>query len=218
MGSTASLREHLVDELNDLLNAEEQLVDALPNMANKATDKQLKAAFQSHLKQTRKHAQRVSAALKALGEKASGKTCQAMKGLLEEGEELMSGNDPGALLDAMMITAAQKVEHYEIATYGTVCRYADVLGERKVSRPLMQNLKEENAADMKLTTIAERSVNRRASKEYHERAAESVEADESVIEKGARWMGMTAGRVASRVLPRAFASEGRPSRTRTRRR
>ena len=208
MGSTATLRDHLVDELNDLHNAEEQLIEALPKMAKKASDRRLKTAFQNHLAQTRNHAQRVSVALQALGEKPAGKTCAAMKGLLEEGEELMSGNDPGALLDAMMITAAQKVEHYEIATYGTVCTYANVLGERKVSAALMPTLREEKAADKKLTSIAEGSVNRRASKEWHERA------NDSLIEKGARWVGLTAGRVASRVLPRSAASEQRVSRTR----
>jgi ferritin-like metal-binding protein YciE len=208
MGSTATLRDHLVDELNDLHSAEEQLIEALPKMAKKASDRRLKTAFQNHLAQTRNHAQRVSLALKALGEKPAGKTCEAMKGLLEEGEELISGNDPGALLDAMMITAAQKVEHYEIATYGTVCTYANVLGERKVSAALMPTLREEKAADKKLTSIAEGSVNRRASKEWHERA------NDSVIEKGARWVGLTAGRLASRVLPRSAASEQRVSRTR----
>jgi ferritin-like metal-binding protein YciE len=208
MGSTATLRDHLVDELNDLQSAEEQLIEALPKMAKKASDKRLKAAFQNHLAQTRNHAQRVSLALKALGEKPAGTTCEAMKGLLEEGEELMSGNDPGALLDAMMITAAQKVEHYEIATYGTVCTYANVLGERKVSAALMPTLREEKATDKKLTSIAEGSVNRRASKEWHERA------NDTVIEKSARWVGLTAGRLASRVLPRSAASEQRVSRTR----
>jgi ferritin-like metal-binding protein YciE len=186
-----------------LHSAEEQLIEALPGMAKKASDKQLKTAFQNHLAQTRTHAQRVSTALKALGEKPDGKTCEAMKGLLEEGEDLMSGNDPGALLDAMMITAAQKVEHYEIATYGTVCTYANVLGERKVSDLLTLTLKEEKAADAKLTSIAEGSVNRRAAKEWHERA------NDSMIEKGAHWVGLTAGRVASKMLPSALASDKR---------
>jgi ferritin-like metal-binding protein YciE len=208
MGSTATLREHLVDELNDLYSAEEQLIEALPKMAKKASDKQLKTAFQNHLAQTRAHVQRVSTALKALGEKPDGKTCEAMKGLLEEGEDLMSGNEPGALLDAMMITAAQKVEHYEIATYGTVCTYANVLGERKVSDMLAPTLKEEKAADKKLTSIAEGSVNRRASKEWHERA------NESMIEKGAHWVGLTAGRVASKMLPTALASDKRAANAR----
>jgi len=208
MGSTATLRDHLVDELNDLHSAEEQLIEALPKMAKKASDKQLKTAIQNHLAQTRTHVQRVSTALKALGEKPAGKTCQAMKGLLKEGEELMSGNDPGALLDAMMITAAQKVEHYEIATYGTVCTYANVLGERKVSAALAPTLKEEKAADKKLTSIAEGSVNARASKEWHERA------NDSMIEKGAHWVGLTAGRMASKLLPRGLASDKATANTR----
>jgi ferritin-like metal-binding protein YciE len=116
----ASLREHLVEELHDLLSAERQLVEALPQMQQNASRRELKAAFKSHLAETRGHARRIEQALKTLSEGPSEKTCDAMKGLLEEGRELMEGSDGGALRDAMMITAAQKVEHYEIATYGTV--------------------------------------------------------------------------------------------------
>ena len=163
MASVASLREHLVEELNDLLSAEQQLIEALPQMQEKASDRQLKAAFRSHLAQTRGHEKRVAQALKQLGEEADSKTCEAMEGLLEEGQELMESADPGALLDAMLITAAQKVEHYEIATYGTVRTYARVIGERGVARLLDQTLKEEKAADKKLTSIAEGAVNRKAS-------------------------------------------------------
>src|SRR6185436_1092364 len=101
MASVASLRDHLVDELNDLLNAEQQLIEALPKMAQRASTRQLQAAFRGHLAQTRSHEKRVSEALKKLGEKAEGKTCQAMKGLLKEGQELMDGSDAGALRDAM---------------------------------------------------------------------------------------------------------------------
>src|SRR5215213_6447995 len=168
MATVASLREHLVEELNDLLNAEQQLIEALPQMAERASSRELKAAFKSHLAETKQHEKRVSQALKQLGEDASGKTCEAMKGLLEEGQELMSSGEPGALQDAMLITAAQKVEHYEIATYGTVRTYASVIGERGIAKLLDQTLKEEKAADKKLTGIAEGSVNRRASEEYHE--------------------------------------------------
>ena len=162
MASVASLREHLVEELNDLLNAEQQLIEALPKMAERASSRELRTAIRSHLAETRQHAKRVTQALKQLGEKASGKTCEAMEGLLEEGQELMDGSDAGALRDAMMITAAQKVEHYEIATYGTVRTYAQVVGERGVAKLLQQTLKEEHAADRKLTKIAVGSVNRRA--------------------------------------------------------
>src|SRR4051812_45267720 len=185
MASTKSLRDHLVGELNDLLNAEQQLIDALPKMAERASQKQLKTAFRSHLAQTRGHEKRVAQALKALGEEAAGKTCQAMKGLLKEGQELMSEGEPGALLDAMLITAAQKVEHYEIATYGTVRTYAQVIGAKRVAQILNQTLREEKAADKKLTTIAEGSINARAAKEWHEQS--------SMLGKGAEWVGSTVG-------------------------
>jgi ferritin-like metal-binding protein YciE len=202
MASVTSLREHLVEELNDLLNAEEQLIEALPRMAAKASTERLKAAFRSHLAETRTHRQRAAQALKALGEKASGKTCDAMKGLLEEGQELMESGEPGALQDAMLITAAQKVEHYEIATYGTVATYAQVLGERGVARLMVQTLRQEKAADKKLTSIAEASVNKRAASEYHEQQSAGA-----VLSKGAQWIGSTVGSAVKRVMPRHAAAD-----------
>ena len=214
MASVGSLREHLVQELNDLVNAEEQLIEALPQMAEQASRRELKAAFRSHLAETRRHAQRATQALKMLDEKAAGKTCEAMKGLLEEGEELMSASDPGALLDAMLITAAQKVEHYEIATYGTVRTYAQVLGENGVAKLMAQTLKEEKAADKKLTQIAEGQVNRRAADEWHEQ--------KGMLQQGAEWVGSAVGTVARTVMPRSNAadrkqSKGRRPRSRQRR-
>lgn len=204
MASVASLREHLVEELNDLLNAEQQLIDALPMMAERASQRELKAAFRSHLAQTKMHERRVTQALKQLGEQASGKTCEAMEGLLQEGQELMSSADPGALLDAMMITAAQKVEHYEIATYGTVRTYAQVLGERGVAKILEQTLKEEKATDKKLTSIAEGAVNKRAAREWQEKAASMTESAGEMLQKGAEWVGSTVGGAmdtARRAMP-----------------
>src|SRR5438477_11721705 len=109
MTSVATLREHLVEELNDLLNAEQQLIEALPEMAARASSRELKAAFGRHLAETRGHERRVAQALRQLGERPDGTTCEAMDGLLAEGEELMSATDGGALGDAMLITAAQKV-------------------------------------------------------------------------------------------------------------
>jgi ferritin-like metal-binding protein YciE len=201
MASVGSLREHLIEELNDLLNAEEQLIEALPEMAQRTTSRELRTAFRGHLAETRQHAKRVTQALKQLGEKASGKTCEAMEGLLAEGQELMDGSDAGALRDAMMITAAQKVEHYEIATYGTARTYAQVVGERGVAKLLQQTLKEEHAADRKLTKIAEGSVNRRASQEWHEQTG--------VLEQGAKWVGSTVGNALKRVMPRSEAADRR---------
>jgi ferritin-like metal-binding protein YciE len=206
MASVGSLREHLVTELNDVLNAEEQLIEALPQMAERASRRELKGAIRSHLAETRRHAQRAAQALQMLGEKASGKTCEAMEGLLEEGQEVLGSSDPGALLDAMLITAAQKVEHYEIATYGTLRTYAEVLGENGVARLMAQTLKEEKAADKKLTQIAEGQVNRRAAKEWHEKAG--------MLQRGAEWVGSAVGTVARTVMPRANAPDRRASRAR----
>jgi ferritin-like metal-binding protein YciE len=209
MASIGSLREHLVEELNDLLNAEQQLVEALPQMAERAASRELGAAFRSHLAETRQHEKRVAQALKQLGEEASGKTCEAMKGLLEEGQELMDGAEGGSLRDAMMITAAQKVEHYEISTYGTVRTYATVLGEKGVAKLLEQNLKQEKAADKKLTAIAEGSVNRRASKEWHEQTS-AAETATGMLQKSAQWIGSTVGSAVKAVQ----ASDRGRSRTR----
>jgi len=208
MASVASLREHLVEELNDLVNAEQQLIEALPQMAEHATDRSLRAAFKAHLGETRQHEKRATQALKQLGETASGKTCEAMKGLLEEGQELMDGADAGALRDAMLITAAQKVEHYEIATYGTVRTYASLLGEKGVARLLEQTLKQEKAADKKLTSIAEGAVNRRAAKEFKEQTG-VVDAATGMMEKGAAWVGSTVGSAMKRVMPGQAADKPR---------
>jgi hypothetical protein len=125
-----------------------------------------------------------------------------MKGLLEEGQELMESGEPGALQDAMLITAAQKVEHYEIATYGTVATYANVIGERGVARLMGQTLKQEKAADKKLTSIAEGTVNRRASKEYHEQQSAT-----EMLTKGAQWIGSAVGSAVKKVMPRQAAAD-----------
>jgi ferritin-like metal-binding protein YciE len=203
MASMTSLREHLVEELSDLLNAEQQLIEALPQMAERASSRELRTAFKSHLAETKQHEKRVGQALKQLGEEASGKTCEAMQGLLEEGQELMEGSEPGALQDAMLITAAQKVEHYEIATYGTVRTYATVVGERGVAKLLQQTLKEEYAADKKLTKIAEGSVIRRASQEYHDQSPDAAD----MLQKGASWVGSTVGGAVKRVMPKSQAAD-----------
>jgi len=209
MASVTSLRDHLVEELNDLLNAEQQLIEALPGMAERASSRDLRTAIRSHLAETRQHAKRLAQALKQLGENASGKTCEAMEGLLEEGQDLMDASEAGALRDAMLITAAQKVEHYEIATYGTVRTYAEVIGERAVAKLLQQTLKEEHAADRKLTKIAVRSINRRAAQEWHEQTSAT-----DILQKGAAWVGSTVGGALKRAMPRSEAADERGSRRR----
>jgi ferritin-like metal-binding protein YciE len=154
MPSINTLHDLLIDELKDLYNAENQLVKALPKMAKAATDPDLKAAFTAHLAETKGHVVRLAQALKAVGSPVKGKTCHAMEGLVEEGGEAIETKAPSALRDANLIGAAQRVEHYEIAAYGTAKAFAKVLGEEKVVELLQATLDEEGAANDKLSFIA----------------------------------------------------------------
>ena len=162
--SSTSLRELLVDEIKDIYHAENQLIKALPKMAKAAVNPELKAGFTEHLAQTKVHVERLEKVFKLLDEPVKGKLCHAMKGLLEEGAEAIEDNDPSAVRDAQLIGAAQRVEHYEIAAYGTVRTFAKDLGETEVARILQETLDEEGATDKKLTKIAS-IVNREAMKE-----------------------------------------------------
>ena len=153
------LQELLVDELKDLYNAENQIIKALPRMAKKATSEQLRVAFERHLEETRTHAERLEQIAEEMDFTIRGKKCKGMQGLLEEGKELMSEGLEDEALDAGMIGAAQKVEHYEIAAYGTARTHANHLGLKKVSRLLQQTLDEEGKTDKKLTQLAESMVN-----------------------------------------------------------
>jgi ferritin-like metal-binding protein YciE len=149
-----ALQKLYVDELKDLYSAENQLVKALPKMAKAATSEDLKAGFEEHLEQTRGHVARLEKIFKALGESPKGKKCKGMEGLIEEGSEMIQ-EDPGAEeLDAGLIAAAQRVEHYEIAGYGCVRTYAELLGEEDAVELLEETLKEEKETDEKLTELA----------------------------------------------------------------
>jgi ferritin-like metal-binding protein YciE len=193
MATIGSLRTHLIDELVDLLGAENQLTGALPKLAKAATSRPLRAAFQRHLKETRGHVTRLNQALQELGEQPSSKTCKGMQGLLGESETMMKKTPAGSLRDAVLITGAQKVEHYEMASYGTARTYAKVLGEKAVARLLDRTLKEEKTADRTLTKIAEGSVNGAAAEEWQSQE------ERSVLSRTAEWAGTTAG-YASRQL------------------
>jgi len=152
-----TLQEFLVDELKDLYSAEKQILKALPKMAKKASSKELRAAFESHLKETEKQVERLETIFEELEESPRGKKCAGMEGLLEEGKEIMEENaDEPEILDVGMIAAAQRVEHYEIAGYGCARTYAQLLGLDEAARLLDETLEEEKAADIKLTQIAEK--------------------------------------------------------------
>jgi ferritin-like metal-binding protein YciE len=157
--SMDSLKDLYIDELKDLYNAENQLVKALPKMAKKASAPQLKRAFQDHLEQTRGHVDRLEKIFKALGEKPTGKVCKAMKGLVEEGKEVIEEKGDESVLDAALIGAAQRVEHYEMAGYGVVRTFASLLGENAAVALLQRTLNEEGEADKKLTALAESVIN-----------------------------------------------------------
>jgi ferritin-like metal-binding protein YciE len=149
-----NLEELLVHELKDLYSAETQLVKALSRMVKAATDDTLRHGFQSHLKETQGHVQRLERALKALGESPRGKTCKAMQGLIAEGKETIAEKAEPEVRDAALIVAAQKIEHYEIAGYGSSRAFAELLGHDDVVELLDQTLAEEKAADVKLTEAA----------------------------------------------------------------
>jgi ferritin-like metal-binding protein YciE len=149
-----ALKELYVDELKDIYNAENQLVKALPKVAKAATSDDLRTGFEEHLEQTRGHVQRLEQIFKALGEKPTGKKCKGMEGLVAEGQEMMDEDFEDDLMDAALISAAQRVEHYEIAAYGTVRTYAELLGEDEAVTLLEQTLEEEKETDQKLSDLA----------------------------------------------------------------
>jgi len=151
----SDLRETLVEEIKDVYDAEKQLLKALPKMAKAAEADELRSAFEDHLEETEEHVNRLEQVFKALDEPVKSKKCKAMQGLIQEGEERIK-DDQG---DAALICAAQKVEHYEIAAYGSLAAWAKLLNESEVESLLEETLQEERSADEKLTGIAETAVN-----------------------------------------------------------
>jgi ferritin-like metal-binding protein YciE len=167
-----SLRKLYIDELKDLYNAETQLVKALPKMAKAASNDQLRQAFEEHLRQTSEHVSRLEQIFEALDEKPTGKKCLGMEGLVKEGAETMREDYEDEVKDAAIIGAAQRVEHYEIAGYGTVKAFARLLGEDEHVSLLEETLNEEKAADQKLNQIAE-EINSNAQQEEPQMAESS---------------------------------------------
>jgi ferritin-like metal-binding protein YciE len=153
------LEELLVDELKDLYSAENQIIKALPKMSKAASSPELRRAFERHLEETRKQVDRLEQIGEALDVRLTGKKCKGMEGLIEEGKEIMSEDFEDSAMDAGLIGAAQKVEHYEIAAYGTARAHAAILGYNKAAKLLQQTLDEEGATDKKLTALAESVIN-----------------------------------------------------------
>lgn len=158
----ATLHDLYVDELKDLYNAEHQILKALPKMAKAASHAELTQAFKDHLAETKVQVERLEKIFKKLDVSPKGKTCKAMEGLLEEGKDLMAEDAEPAVLDAALIAAAQRVEHYEMAGYGCVRTFARLLGYAEAADLLQETLDEEGTADKKLTDLAESVINAEA--------------------------------------------------------
>ncbi|WP_018477908.1 YciE/YciF ferroxidase family protein [Pontibacter roseus] len=157
-----NLNDLFIHELKDLYNAENQIMKALPLMAKEASSTDLKNAFEMHLRETEKQIERLDMVFEKLGQKATGEKCKAMEGIIKEAQDIMSENADPDVMDAALIASAQRVEHYEIAGYGTVCTFAKQLGHTEVLNLLHQTLEEEKSTDMKLTSIAESKINIKA--------------------------------------------------------
>jgi ferritin-like metal-binding protein YciE len=154
-----SLQDLMVDEVRDLYSAEKQLVKALPKMAKAATSPRLKTLLQEHLAETENHVKRLEQVFQHLGLNARAKKCKGMEGLIQEGSDMLEEDADPEVLDAAIIGSGNRVEHYEIAAYGTVRTYAQILGNQQIANLFQQTLDEEGNADKKLTALAESSIN-----------------------------------------------------------
>jgi len=167
-----SLKQLYMDELKDLFSAENQLVKALPKMAKAASSEELRTGFEKHLEQTKSHVQRLEEIFQSLDESPKGKKCVGMEGLVKEGSEVTEEGFEGAVLDAGLIGAARRVEHYEMAAYGAACEIAKVLGQTKHSSLLEKTLAEEKQTDEKLADLA-KEINSQANEEGSEEQQDS---------------------------------------------
>jgi ferritin-like metal-binding protein YciE len=183
MATLDSLGDLLDDEIKDIYDAEKQLTKALPKLAKKATAPELKEAFEEHLQQTEEHIARLEQIFELMGLPVRGKKCEGMKHLIAEGDEMIAEAEDDATRDALMIAAAQKVEHYEIATYGTLRVWAGLLGKDEVAALFEDTLEEEKETDQKLTQIAESFVNQQAAQ------SDEGEAEEEETVRGGRRSG-----------------------------
>ena len=157
-----NLKDVLEHQIKDLYSAETQLSSALPKMIEAASSQELKSAFQDHLEQTKEQVERLKQAADSMGIKPTGEKCKGMEGLIKEGQHLIDEHESGDALDAALIAAAQRIEHYEIAGYGSACQFAETLGESEVKETLGKTLDEEEKTDKKLTDIAESTINKEA--------------------------------------------------------
>ena len=190
MANQGTLHDAFIDELRDAYDAEKQLLKALPKLAKASSSEELREAFESHLEETRGHVEKLEQVFGTLDEKVRGKHCDGIAGIIEEGKSMMEEELDEMAMDAVLIASAQRVEHYEMAAYGTLAAWAKDMGHNDAAELLAQTLEEEKAADEKLNTIAEGGINQEAAQAAHpEEAAEATRAP-----RGGAKKTMAAGR------------------------
>jgi ferritin-like metal-binding protein YciE len=194
MPQTGTLHDAFIDELRDAYDAEKQLTKALPKLAKAAASDELREAFESHLEETRGHVERLEQVFASLDEKVRGKHCDGIAGIIEEGKSVMDQDFDEQAMDACLIAAGQRAEHYEMAAYGTLIAWATAMGHTEAAELLQETLDEEKAADEKLTTLAEGGINEAAAAIAHPGADDEADADEEAEEKPAPAKRMAAGR------------------------
>lgn len=167
MPRTETLHEAFIEELRDVYDAEKQLTKALPKLAKAASSTQLRTAFEEHLEETKGQVERLERVFESLDEKARGKHCKGIAGIIEEGKSILEEDFDGSTMDALLIAGGQRAEHYEIAAYGTLSAWARAMGHSDAASLLEETLQEEKAADQKLNQLAEGSINREAAEEAH---------------------------------------------------
>lgn len=179
-----TLHDAFIDELRDAYDAEKQVLKALPKMAKKATSPKLRSALESHAKETQQHVARLERAFESIGEKPKGKHCDGVAGIIEEGKAVMEEDFDDTAMDCCIIASAQRVEHYEMAAYGTLVAWAKAMGHDDTAEILEETLEEEKAADQKLTAVADGGINREAAQLAHPENEEEEEEEEEVKPRG----------------------------------
>jgi len=185
MADVGTLHDAFIDELRDSYDAEKQLTKALPKLAKAASDPKLRQAFESHLKETENQITRLEQVFESLDEKVRGKHCDGMAGIIEEGKSIMEEDFDDTTMDACLIAAGQRAEHYEMAAYGTLVAWAEAMGHTEAAKLLQQTLNEEKAADKKLSDLAESGINQSAADAAHPEEEEPVESGAGAGRKGA---------------------------------
>jgi ferritin-like metal-binding protein YciE len=194
MSDAGTLHDAFIDELRDTYDAERQLTKALPKLAKAASNPQLREAFQTHLEETQGHVERLEQVFASIGEKVRGKHCDGIAGIIEEGKSIMGEEFDDATMDACLIAAGQRAEHYEMAAYGTLVAWARAMGHDEAADLLQETLEEEKAADEKLTELAEGGINETAAESAHGEEEEEEEEEPVAATSGARKRSATASR------------------------